>query len=319
MTTVRNETPEPNDSSEALHALYRAAADEAPSPQLDLAILSAARADLDRAKALPTSHSRSGWRRWMMPVSAVAVALFGLSLAWHVMDEQEMAQRRMLSTMPDELKEAAAPAPAPAGTDSAAATQPTVDQETVRDVEVKAKGKPASADSLKAMPPLAKPAASPSPELKRENVRPLAESAQDIQEKENAASGQRSEAAPMPAAASAPEPAAALAPQEIRAKAMPQGGVAPEASARRAAPLGQARKLDSAQPAEAAPATDGAIAVDAARLEPTTPDAWLQQIRALRAAGRHDEAAQSLARWHARYPDLAVPTDLADLMPATAR
>jgi hypothetical protein len=41
-----------------------------------------------------------------------------------------------------------------------------------------------------------------------------------------------------------------------------------------------------------------------------TPEAWLKHIRELRAAGRHAEAAQSLARFRARYPDSVVPDDL---------
>jgi hypothetical protein len=44
-----------------------------------------------------------------------------------------------------------------------------------------------------------------------------------------------------------------------------------------------------------------------------TPDAWLKQIRELRAAGRTADAVQSLARFRTRYPDYAVPGDLLNL------
>jgi hypothetical protein len=44
-----------------------------------------------------------------------------------------------------------------------------------------------------------------------------------------------------------------------------------------------------------------------------TPEAWLNRIRELRAAGRGAEAAQSLVRFRARYPDFALPDDLLDL------
>ena len=45
----------------------------------------------------------------------------------------------------------------------------------------------------------------------------------------------------------------------------------------------------------------------------STPEAWLQHIRALRAAGRSAEAAQSLVRFRSRYPALQLPDDLTDL------
>ena len=41
-----------------------------------------------------------------------------------------------------------------------------------------------------------------------------------------------------------------------------------------------------------------------------TPEAWLDQIRKLRAAGRTAEAAQSLERFRKRYPNVALPDDL---------
>jgi hypothetical protein len=60
--------------------------------------------------------------------------------------------------------------------------------------------------------------------------------------------------------------------------------------------------------ARSVPGTVAQPAADAA-----TPDAWLKQIRELRAAGRSVEAAQSLARFRARYPDFVLPDDLLDL------
>ena len=41
-----------------------------------------------------------------------------------------------------------------------------------------------------------------------------------------------------------------------------------------------------------------------------TPEAWLQEIRELRAAGLADEAAQRLELFRQRYPDYALPDDL---------
>jgi Meckel syndrome type 1 protein len=49
------------------------------------------------------------------------------------------------------------------------------------------------------------------------------------------------------------------------------------------------------------------------KLDVLAPEAWLQQIRELRAAGRNAEAIQSLARFRGRYPDFVLPDDLANL------
>jgi hypothetical protein len=46
------------------------------------------------------------------------------------------------------------------------------------------------------------------------------------------------------------------------------------------------------------------------RDDAATPAAWVEHIRALRAEGRTQEAAQSLARLRLRYPDFVLPDDL---------
>jgi len=87
-----------------------------------------------------------------------------------------------------------------------------------------------------------------------------------------------------------------------------------------AAPARQAGKLEAAAPGLGATgeATAGpthraaAKSLAAPAVEPTADD-WLRQIRELRAAGRVAEAAQSLARFRARYPDFPLPADLADV------
>ena len=53
---------------------------------------------------------------------------------------------------------------------------------------------------------------------------------------------------------------------------------------------------------------------------PRTPEAWLEEIRRLRAEGREDEAAAELAELARRHPDFALPPDLApNLAPNLAR
>lgn len=83
----------------------------------------------------------------------------------------------------------------------------------------------------------------------------------------------------------------------------------------------EAKRLDSggetAADALAPPATNAAAGMAARSaaqaVDAASPQAWLQQIRDLRAAGRHEEALQSLARFRARYPDFVLPEDLLNL------
>jgi len=67
-------------------------------------------------------------------------------------------------------------------------------------------------------------------------------------------------------------------------------------------------KREAARRAEPSAAKVDALGKDAA--EAVTPQAWLQQIRDLRAAGDEAEAARSLSRFRDRYPDFVLPDDL---------
>jgi hypothetical protein len=72
----------------------------------------------------------------------------------------------------------------------------------------------------------------------------------------------------------------------------------------------QLRERRDARPEAKAAAGTAARAAAEAVGDAASPQAWLQQIRDLRAAGRGAEAEQSLARFRARYPDFALPEDL---------
>jgi hypothetical protein len=141
-------------------------------------------------------------------------------------------------------------------------------------------------------------------------------------EKEVAATAQPP-VAPEPRAFSAPAaPAPAVAlPQEVEAKKAARPEVR-EMESRRdavvqdAAPAlpRSAPKLEAGRPGasnEAAGAISSAPAAKAlAERDAVSPEAWLQRIRELRAAGRETEAAQSLARFRQRYPDFPLPADM---------
>jgi len=85
------------------------------------------------------------------------------------------------------------------------------------------------------------------------------------------------------------------------------------------APARQAGKLEArslgtgSETAADSFAGPSAKSVATPAIDAATPEAWLQRIRELRAAGSNAEAAQSLARFRLRYPDFALPDDLLKL------
>ena len=118
----------------------------------------------------------------------------------------------------------------------------------------------------------------------------------------------------------APAPAVAL-PQEVEAKKAARSGVREMESRRDAAVQDAAPALSRAAPKlEAARSGAGNEAAGAITVAPAakvvgerdadSPEAWLQRVRDLRAAGRDAEAVQSLARFRQRYPDFPLPADL---------
>ena len=80
-----------------------------------------------------------------------------------------------------------------------------------------------------------------------------------------------------------------------------------------ASPARQAGKLEAGRSGTASSSETAADSLAQPPPDAATPEAWLRQIRELRAAGRSSEAAQSLARFRARYPDFMLPDDLLKL------
>lgn len=257
-------------------ALYREAADEEPGPALDRRILDAVRADL-AATAASKARPIPWWKGWLPAATALAAVVVGVSLTWRVMDEQERQMREEMQS-------------APAA--SEAVRQPAAD--------IAAAPAPARAGSSSPVPANA----------------PVAP------EKEVAATAQPS-GATEPSAFSAPAtPAPTVAlPMEVEAKKATRSEVRETESRRdavvqdaapalsRSAPKLEAGRLGASN--EAAGAVSSAPAAKAlAERDAVSPEAWLQRIRELRAAGREAEAAQSLARFRQRYPDFPLPADM---------
>jgi hypothetical protein len=271
---TRSEMPESHVRD--LQALYREAAGEEPGPALDRRILDTVRADL-KAAAASKARPLPWWKGWLPAATALVAVVVGVSLTWRVMDEQERQLREEMQAAPAASEMARQPA-----ADTAAAPAPTR-------------------------------AGSSSPVPANAPVTP---------EKEVAATAQPP-AAPEPRAFSAPAaPAPAVAlPQEFEAKKVARPEVRETESRRdavaqdaapalsRSAPKSEAGPLGASN--EAAGAVSSAPAAKAlTEWEAVSPEAWLQRIRELRKAGREAEAAQSLARFRQRYPDIPLPADL---------
>ena len=98
-------------------------------------------------------------------------------------------------------------------------------------------------------------------------------------------------------------------PQELQAEIRPEPMRAPP----------RAYESPSAPPAKAAPAPSaavvpgsaaGGISIRRSDAPERTPQAWLEDIRKLKAEGKPDEAGRELAEFRKRYPDYALPDDL---------
>jgi hypothetical protein len=269
----------PESTVRELHALYHEAAGAEPSLTLDRSILDAARAELriDRIAKRRTTW----WKGWMTVTSTLAVVVVGLSVAWRVMDEQERHLREEMSAA-EGMRERdsktvgrVAPAAAPTEAKSALNAQ----------APVVAKSRRVESTALKDAPVgVPEPAAQPAP------------------------------AAPVPVAPAAMAPG--LAEEAAKKSQRSEPDQLRERRDAGAAASGDARalgKLEAERPKASASGPAAADSVAQPALDAATPEVWLKQIRELRAAGRSAEAAQSLARFRARYPDFVLPDDLLHL------
>lgn len=270
------ESEVPQSAVSALHALYRESSGAEPGPMLDRSILDAARAELRVDSAAESRRSKPWWKGWLPAASAIAVALLGLSVTWRVMDEQERRLREETSAARTaaETAEPAAPAQRPVAAGSAINAQAPAAEKSRGNESAAARDAPSGVPEPAALPVPAAPATM-APALADEAVKKSRRTEVDeLRDRRDA--GAAMESAPGPARAAG----------KLESRRLGAGGAADTSTA------------DS-------------VAQSAA--DPATPDAWLQQIRELRSAGRNAEATQSLARFRARYPDFVLPDDLLNL------
>lgn len=273
-----------------LSEAYRDADHSAPSPELDVAILAAARAAL----AKPVRR-HSTWLNWAVPLSTTAVLVLGISLLFKI-------QREVPETLRDAM-----PAPAASRQESVPADLAPIRDEVTRAAP---KGSTGTADTLSAPPakPHALRAIPPRPEPSGTLVaaptapeRPLQSGS--VEGGSPPATDLAHQSRPLPAQtvpAPAPEPLRKV-PSDL-----PAVGQSIDSAARR----------ESAAPAAA---FGSAFRQGIGRLKSESsvvrnPDQWVEQIRRFLLQGRSEEARKSLEELRKRYPDFVVPEDLVALV-----
>lgn len=277
-----------------LTRLYREAAREQPSAELDARMLAAARA----AARPPAAPAANSWiSSWRIPVALAAVVLLSFTLTLLVREGEEVRP------------------PAP---DQAVATPGTPHSKTEAAPALVAPIRPA-------LPGAKRPAAEPR-QLPPRDAGPAPRDASAP-----AAAGRSPESADAPAPkldVFAPEPAAgtaanlarerkamqaapsAAAGDELRSRVMTdrqqEETARPEAFAAPPAPLAAPSPALRGQLAPAPVPGRAGMAEKAAR----SPEQWLAEIRRLKRAGKAAEAETSLAEFRKRYPQYSLPEDL---------
>ncbi len=278
-----------------LHALYRDAAQAEPSAMLDRSILEAARAELKSDHAMKSRRPKPWWKSWLPVTSAIAVALVGLSVTWRVMDEQERDLRREMKAVQGVRESSVETAGSAAPAEGAADAPPLLSAPA----PAAQKSRRAESAVVKDVPPgVTEPVASPAPAAPAAmEPGPAERAVKKSQRAEADELRERRDAGP--AADSASGSSRQVGKLEARSPGVGSGS--------------ETTADALAKPSANLSAKSVAASVAQPPADPATPEAWLKQIRELLAAGRSAEAAQSLARFRARYPDLVLPDDLLNL------
>lgn len=300
----RPEGQEPGVS--ALHALYREGATAEPSLSLDRRILDAARAELHGNGATKARRPTPWWKSWLPVTSVIAVAAVGLSVTWRVMDEQERHLREEMRAEQAEGERAARAVPA----QRSAETQPSFDTQATQAPAAEKSRRADTAVVRDAPMGVLQPEAKQAQATLAAPTAPTAPAAMaPVLAEEAVKKGQRAETDQLwerRDARAAAEAAPAPAPKRQMGKL--------EAGELAAGARGEKEADSFAKPSVGAAVNSVAKSVAApAAADAVTPEAWLKHIRELRAAGRSAEAAQSLVRFRARYPDVVLPDDLINL------
>jgi hypothetical protein len=279
--------PEPRDPR--VDAAYRESATDEPRPELDERIRAAARravaAGPQSLEARARADSQRSWiARWRVPVSIAATVVVAVTLAY-MMEGEEVRLAR---------------------TDGVPASAPP----------------PVVAQAEKLQPPAPAAASAAGEQLARRNAELESAIKSADAERRARAANERPVAAPAPAAATATgEPAA---PEAF--PAAPPAETRPVPSSPEAAPPSPASRAVPAAPAAPGPAREAAGAArerafadrpermerqaQTAEQKARTPEAWVEDLRRLKAQQRTEDFTRELAEFRKRYPDYKLPADL---------
>jgi hypothetical protein len=271
-------TDDPRDRE--LEEAYREASREAPPADLDVRILAAAHRAV-HARPEDALRRPSWIDRYRLPLAVAATALIAVTLSLMVEDETRREPE------PD--------APVAAPRDDAWGSR-----------SAPARTAPAPASSVPAAPAPAAPApaaSAPSPALERA---PAPTEARRTAPPSDPATRQ---AAPPAAVRDAPriETEAAGAARPIPESASGNATAVPAAPAPAQAPMAAPARERAAQERPSRLTREDAAKAEA----PRAPEAWLEEIRRLRAEGRAAEADEALAAFRRAWPDYPLPPDLA--------
>ncbi|HKC43667.1 MAG TPA: hypothetical protein VKC64_07550 [Burkholderiales bacterium] len=315
---------DPQSRDPRLDEAYRQAARDEPPAELDERIRAAARravaARPQSLAARAAADRHLSWStRWRVPLSIAATVLIAATLTLMVQEEERRPR-----------EEAPAPARTPATPADQIAAPPAEPEAARRDAPSPSEA--TSTTSVRQAPPAHPaeqraltrpyaPASPPSLEKRREQavevgrdasptavpsvVHPPAAAAPPADGAASLAAPAASEAAqatPAPAAkvAPTPSPTTVEAKPAAPARAITPAAPTPDAANRLSQPLSRDRELGD-RPARAM--RESPLA--------RSPEEWIAEIRRLKAQGREADAAAELAEFRRRYPDYALPTDLA--------
>lgn len=285
------------DRDPRLDSAYRASPRDEPPLELDERVRAAARRAVSAGPQSLEARARAGtgqsWiARWRVPVSIAATVLLAVTLSYMVQEED--ARRVPIDEPPSAARAPAAVAPAAEAPKRADAEAERRTDE--RAAEPRAAAPAASVAREKHAPAETQrpaPAPAPAPPAKIEAPAAAGAVANELEKRRT-------------------ESAAPAAPAPIAPVAKP-APAAPTAPAMRAAPTGDAvEQLSRDRTLADRPGRieRGAAAPTAVEAKARPPEAWIEEIRRLKAQGRDAEAAAELAEFRKRHPDYKLPADL---------
>jgi outer membrane biosynthesis protein TonB len=296
------------DRDPRLDSAYRASPRDEPPLELDERIRASARRAVAAGPQSLEAHAqgaagRSWIARWRVPVSIAATVLVAVTLSYMVQEEE--ARRVPIDGAPSAAPTPAAvtpPAEAPKRADAESGQR--IDESAARAQPQVAPITPPVAREKRAPAETQPPAPAPAPAPPARIEAPAAAGAVS-----NELEKRRTESA-APAMQTAPAAPAAPAPIAPAARPAP---APPTAPAMRAAPTGDAAEQlsrDRALADRPGRMERGAAAPTMGEAKARAPEAWIEEIRRLKAQGRDAEAAAELAEFRKRHPDYKVPADL---------